>query len=258
MAASWGYYLEYALNQVTQTSIFNDPFQLIMLVVWLVSGIFLAGLLWVLYRNYKKTDSVESLLFLIGLLLLLTSLVLYNVAIQSYSTLGSPELGDLLYIFIQFPVIAGALCFNIFAVRLTFEKHAKIVFSFVLILGIIYLGFIIWAIIQGPPYSNVVNFDIIYSLDISLIRLSTLFPILTIPALVFFYYAIVIRKEDKPKSTLSLLLGLGIVFFDIAFIFAPLAYELRFLQALVLPAPILFYICFSMPEWFKRRIGWPD
>ncbi|MFX0133179.1 MAG: hypothetical protein ACFFDN_06000 [Candidatus Hodarchaeota archaeon] len=258
MAASWDYIFQYALNQIIAPSIFNDPFQLIMYGIWFVDAIFLAGLIRILYKNYKKTDSVESLLFMIGLLLILTSLVFFNIARFCYESLGSPGLGDLLYIITQFPVIAGSLCFNIFAVRVTFPKRSKIVFSFVLVLGIIFLATITWAVIQGPPYANVVNFDVSFSLNIVFIRLCSLLPILTIPAAVFFYYAIRIRNEDKPKSTTSLWLGLGIVFFAIAFVVSPIAIELRYLQAFVLPAPIIFYICFSMPDWFKRKIGRAD
>ncbi len=258
MAIDWGYIFEYALNQIIKPSIFNDPFQLIMLGIWLVDGIFLAGLIWILYKKYKDTENFESLLFLIGLLFILISLVFFNMAKFCYTSLGSRGPGDLLFIISQIPVIVGALCFNIFAVRVTFPKHSRIVFSFVLILGIIFLVTITWGVIYGPPYTNVVNFDVLFSLDIIFIRLCSLLPIIMIPAAVFFYFGIKIRDEAKHKSTRSIWLGLGIVFFAIAFVVSPITIELRFLQACILPAPIIFYICFSMPDWFKRKIGWPD
>ncbi|MFX1449705.1 MAG: hypothetical protein ACFFCM_02610 [Promethearchaeota archaeon] len=239
-------------------SIFSDPFEFILLGIWIVGGIFLAGLIWELYQNYKRTESFESLLFIIGLLLILTSLILFNLAKFSYASLGSPGLGDFFTIITQFPVIVGALSINIFAVRTTFPKRSKIVFSFLLIPATIFLVTLTWATIQGPPYSSVINFEVIYSLDIIIIRLPCIISILMLPAAVFFYFAIRIRNDDKPKSTISFWLGMGIVFFAIAFVVSPIVVELKFFQVFILPAPIIFYICFSMPDWFKRKIGWPD
>ena len=136
----WGYIFQYTIDQIIGRSLFSDPFEFILIGIWIVGGIFLAGLIWELYKNYKRTESVESLLFMIGLLLILIALLFFNFAKFSYASLGSPELGDFLTITTQYPVIAGALCINIFAVRTTFPKHSKIVFSILLILAIIFLG----------------------------------------------------------------------------------------------------------------------
>ena len=130
--------------------------------------------------------------------------------------------------------------------------------SFLLIPATIFLVTLTWAIIQGPPYVNVINFEVLYSLDIIIIRLPCIISILALPAAVFFYFAIRIRNDDKPKSIISFWLGMGIVFFAIAFIVSPIVFEFRFFQVFILPAPIIFYLCFSIPDWFKRKIGWPD
>ena len=71
MLASWEYYLQFALNQIVGQSVLNDPIGFFMIIIFLVTGIFLIGMIRVLYRNYKETKAIETLLFLIGMIFLL-------------------------------------------------------------------------------------------------------------------------------------------------------------------------------------------
>ncbi|MFX1449744.1 MAG: hypothetical protein ACFFCM_02805, partial [Promethearchaeota archaeon] len=59
-------------------------------------------------------------------------------------------------------------------------------------------------------------------------------------------------------SNLSIWLGLGILCFATALLVATIIPTFQVIQVLYVPAAIIFYICFSMPEWFKRSIGWID
>ncbi len=261
MIKYWQYTFDFISNQFAGLGSFLEPMNLIFTFVYLLAGVFLIALLFRLYKNYKQTESVEILLFFLGLLLLLISNIIFIFRRLTYASLGLWGLGDLLTIILQFPSELGVLLINSFAIRATFPKRSKIVFSSVLTIIVIKWIVESWAIMIGPPLYDVINFDIVYSLEYSLIRLIFLLPIYIIPPGVFFYSSKVIREESKPKSTRAMWLGIGMLCFAVPFLTVPIAviiigYVFRIVEILVVFAPIIFYICFTMPDWFKRRIGW--
>jgi hypothetical protein len=83
-------------------------------------------------------------------------------------------------------------------------------------------------------------------------------PVAVIPISVFYYYAVKIREENRPSSNRSLWLGTGIFCFALAILMLSVASVTRIFLVLYIPSSIIFYVCFSMPEWFKRRIGWTE
>jgi hypothetical protein len=234
----------------------------VFLVIYLIAGIFLIALLYKLYKMYRETESLDILLFFLGLLLLMISNIIFIFRRMAYAS-GGASMGDFLTILLQFPSELGVLFISLFAIRATFPKRSKVIFSSVFVVVVIKWIVETWVILQGPPLYNVINLDIVYSLEYALIRLGLLLPLYAIPPAVFFYYAKVIRQETKPKSTRAFWLGFAMLCFAIPFLIVPIAVVtvgnvMRLLEILVLPAPIIFYICFTMPEWFKRRIGWSD
>ncbi|MFX1450041.1 MAG: hypothetical protein ACFFCM_04300 [Promethearchaeota archaeon] len=257
MLASWEYAYQYQLNRLFGQSTLNDPMALFMIIIFLIAGIFLIGMIRALYQNYIAVEAIETLLFLIGMLCLLIGVVFNVFRKLSYSTWGAPELGDILYLITNFSVLAGILCVDAFSVRVTFPEHFKAIFSFVLTITPIFLGILIWAVIQGPPNAHIVNFEVAISFEMNIIRNIFVLPICAIPATLFLYYAIKIRKENKPNSSRSFWLGMGVIFFDLAVLVPQYDIELNFFQIFFLPAAITFYVCFSMPDWFKRKIEWP-
>ncbi|MFX1450797.1 MAG: hypothetical protein ACFFCM_08145, partial [Promethearchaeota archaeon] len=174
-----------------------------------------------------------------------------------YSVYGLFELGKLMIILTQIPAQFTYLCVNLFAIRMTFPKKYKIVLIILIILSVLMMGTVTWAVFQGYPYFQY-NFGIMFSLEVQIIRFICLVPIAVIPISVFYYYAAKIRDENRAQSNLSIWLGTGILCFCIIIILTSVATIFRLFQILYVPSAIIFYICFSMPDWFKRRIGWTE
>ena len=258
MPINWEYYIQFTANQVFGRSILAQPLELFMLMVFLVAFVFLIGIISALYKNYKKRESVETLLFLIGMITLIPSNIFAILGNLCFSTLGLPEFGILITMIALFPSQCTYLCVNIFAIRVTFPKRFKLILVILLILSVINISTLTWAILQGPPYVNIVNFATVYSLDIQIIRFFCIVPFAVIPISVFYYYAAKIRDENRPSSNRSIWLGTGILFFALAVLFASISSELRLFQTCYVPAAIIFNVCFSMPDWFKSRIGWTE
>ena len=102
-----------------------------------------------------------------------------------------------------------------------------------------------------------------YPLIIQLIIYITAIPSAIFPPAVFFYFAKKIREENKPQSSFSVLFGIGLVCIAFGyifgfFVFIPLVILPVITRGLYLSFIIIMYVCFSMPDWFKRRINWPD
>ncbi len=258
MAVSWEYSLQYMSNMIVGSSLSSQLFELFMLSISLTAGILVAGIIYRLYKNYKKRESVETLLFLLGMISLIPANVLLTLQSLCYSTFGLPGLGELLTIITLFPAQFTYLCVNLFAIRMTFPKRYKIVLAILLVISAIYIGTQSWAVIQGPPYSNVLNFVTVYSFEIQVVRFLSVGTTAVIPIGVFYYFAVKIREENRPQSNLSIWLGTGILFFAIPVLITSVTAEFRIIQVLYIVSAIIYYICFSMPDWFKRRIGWPD
>ncbi|NVM04006.1 MAG: hypothetical protein HWN67_16865 [Candidatus Helarchaeota archaeon] len=256
MPISWEYGFQYTLNRFSGRSLFDQPIDLILLGALLVAFVFLIGIIRALYKDYKKTETVETLLFLLGMITLIPANIFGIVTNLCYSTLGMPEIAEIITIINLFPMQFTYLCVNLFAIRMTFPKRYKLILVILLILSVIMIGTVTWAITKGPPYFNVINFAQVYSLNIQIIRFICLIPVAVIPISVFYYYATKVREENRATSNRSIWLGTGILSFAIAVIIPTVAVELRVFQALYVPAAIIFYVCFSMPDWFKRRIGW--
>ena len=237
-----------------------DPMLIIFMTIYLVAGIFLVLLLYRLYKNYKETRSQDVLFFFTGLLLLLISNIVFMFRRPAYEFLGLPQLGDLLTIILQIPSELGVLFISVFSIRFTFPKRTKLIVSCVSV--VVVIKWIVESIIifYGAPHYYLVNYDIVYSLQYALIRLALLIPLYVTPPTVFFYYGIKIKDESKPKSKRSIWLGFGMLCFAIPFLLVPIAvvtlgHIFRLLEIFVLLAAILFYIGFTMPEWFKKFIG---
>ncbi|MFX1450796.1 MAG: hypothetical protein ACFFCM_08140 [Promethearchaeota archaeon] len=258
MAVSWIYYFQYASATLFGADISRQPLQVIILVSLLIAGAFLIGIIYELNKNYKKSESIESLLFLIGMITLIPALIFGIVSGLCYSLLGLPDLGIMLQIIGMFPIQFTYMCVNLFAIRMTFPKRYKLVLVILLLLSAGTIGAQLWAIAQGPPHFDIINFGVIYSPEVQIVRFTTLIIIAAIPISVFYYYAAKVREENRPRSNLSIWLGTGILCFVIAFQITTIITLFRIMQLFYIPASIIFYVCFAMPEWFKNRIGWTE
>lgn len=236
------------------------PMDIFFFVIYILAGFFLIILLIKLYKNYRETRSKDVLYFLIGLLLLTTSNVIFILRRFSYELWALPDVGDALTIALQIPSELGVLFISMFAIRFTFPERTKLIVSCVSIIVVVKWIIETIVILQGAPHYVPVNYDIVYSLEYALLRLLLLIPLYIVPPTVFFYYSVKIRGENIPKSNRALWLGVGMLCFAIPFLFVPIGvvtigHWLRVLEIFVLFAAIIFYIAFTMPKWFKKRIG---
>ncbi|NVM01809.1 MAG: hypothetical protein HWN67_05715 [Candidatus Helarchaeota archaeon] len=154
-------------------------------------------------------------------------------------------------------IICGIINLNNFALSMTYPIHKNKLLIIVAILGIISLLLLIYANFFEPSLSEIRGFIIVYDPRISYFILAYVIPNFFIGPVIFFYFSSKIRKENRPKSNLSLWMGIGLTCFGLGYVstFIPI---LAIPLSLFLATTIIMYICFSMPEWFKNRIGWSD
>lgn len=258
MAVSWEYYVQIALNSIFGPSTSFQLLSLISLIIFIIAGAFSIGIINELYKNYKQRATVETLLFLIGIITLIPSNIFLVLVNLFYWILVLPEIAEICILITLLLTQVTVLCIDLFAIRMTFPKRYKIVLFVLLLLAVINITTQYWATLQGPPYLIFYEYTTIYSIDIQIIRFITLVPVAVIPISVFYYYAVKIREENRAKSNRSLWLGTGILFFAFALLMLSIASVTRIFVILFIPSAIIFYLCFSMPEWFKRRIGWTE
>lgn len=262
MAASIEYGIQYTINKVLNYSILNEPMELIGLIILSITAVIVIAMINYLNKSYKETKAVETLLFYVAIILLLAALVTLTLEKFSYSTLGLPKLGDILAWVAFIPSGAAVVCADAFSFRTTFPNHVRIFTSFVILLVAIYISVLTWAINQGPPVSNVIDFEVVYSQLITLIVYATLIPIVMIGPVIFFYFAYKVRSENKPNSNRSFWFGLGFTCFALGYVNEvspafPVELAAPF-RLFFLASAILFYTCFKMPSWFKKRTGWTE
>lgn len=256
MTVTLEYYFQFYSNKLFGRSMFSDPMELFLFTISFLSLLFLIGIIWTLYKGYKETRVIETLLFLLSMISFLIAGVLGSIERISYSTWGSPQLGDLIHIIVLFPMQFSFLCVNTFAIRITFPEKFKIIISFLIVLSTILITIITWAMIQGPPYAIIINFAVVHSNDVAIVVLATLAPVAVMPLAIFFYSAKKIRDEDRPKSNRSFWFGMGFLFFTLgAGLTTPTT---PYFAIFSIFAAFTLYICFKMPNWFKRRIGWTE
>ncbi|NVM03758.1 MAG: hypothetical protein HWN67_15620 [Candidatus Helarchaeota archaeon] len=255
MAVDWQYSLQFYFSQIFSSS---SPFDLITLVSLSVSGIFLIGIIHALYTNYKKNKLIETLFFLLGMMCLIIAAVFAILVRFSLANWGLLGLGIFFTIITNMFALICILLVNLFSIRVTFPTRYKIVLVILLVISAILIYTGLWAALQGPPYTMVIDFIVFFSLEIMLIRFFGLLPFSIIPISLFFYYAKKVREEKRAHSNRSIWLGLGILCFSIAVLVGSANPRFQVIQVLYVPAAIIFYVCFSMPDWFKRRIGWAD
>ncbi|NVM03759.1 MAG: hypothetical protein HWN67_15625 [Candidatus Helarchaeota archaeon] len=255
MAVDWQYSLQFYFSQIFSSS---GPFDLITLVSLSVSGIFLIGIIHALYLNYKKNKLVETLFFLVGMICLIIGAVSAILVRFCYENWGLRGLGDLLSIIMSIIILICIVLVNLFSIRVTFPRRYKILLAILLVLSTFMVFTGVWATVQGPPHSRVIDFGLVFSLEFMLIRFFGLVPFSVIPISLFFYYAKKVREEQRAHSNRSIWLGLGILCFATTILVATANPTFQVIQVLYVPAAIIFYVCFSMPNWFKRKIGWID
>ncbi len=255
------YDFEFLGNRLAGYSVLKNPLELFGLGLILIAIILVTILAYQLSVNYKKTRMVATLYWALAFIFLLIAVISLIIEKVSYSTLGNRALGDITAIIALIFSGAAIVCFDIFSFHTTYPDKVAILTVFVSIITAIYVGVLVYSIILGYPYADVVNYELVYQPTTDIIVYCTLTPISLIGPVIFFYFSSKTKEENPPNSRRSRWMGISLLFFAIGYI----AEVAPFLGALAIPFRIFFvlsayiiWVCFSMPEWFKRRIGWTE
>lgn len=261
MASIW-YGVYYTWDQNTGNTLLQDPMELFGFGLIIIAMIFVVILTNKLFKSYKETKLPATLYWALGFAFLLAAVITLIIEKFSYSALGITSVGDISAIIALITSGAAIVCFDIFSFHTTYPEHVKVLTSVVSVGAIIYLGTLVSSIIIGYPFADVMDYELVYTPIADIIVYCTLLPIILIAPIIFYYYASKIRKENKPNSTRAFWMGTGLLAFDIGYIaevapFFPTELSIPFRIFFAIAAYIM-YVCFSMPDWFKRRIKWTD
>jgi hypothetical protein len=251
------YVFHFTINKLSGYSIFNDLLNTIGMMILLVAMIFGIYVLHIIFREYRRKESINTLLFYFAGVCMLISGILITVVKLSYSTLGLYELGNILTCLAWTIVVVGMLFYDLFAFRNTYPERVKTLITIAVLISCFFTGILIFAIYSGFPYAylNPNYFEYNYSPFIMVSIICSFVPLSMLGPLTFFYYAKKNREENKSKSNLSICFGIGIIFIligllnEIGFIYV---FEFRVFFRIFLVAYISCSICICILPYFCK------
>ncbi|MFX0141925.1 MAG: hypothetical protein ACFFDN_50275 [Candidatus Hodarchaeota archaeon] len=269
---TWDYGIYVTLNNLWGYSFLKGTVGIISFVLMSLNGIIGIFTLYYVFKKYKKTGNIGDFIFFLAGIFLFTG-VIATVIRDISSSLNLFGIRDIMLILSIICIAAAAVCSNVFSIRYTYPEKVKIfTILFVIPIAILNISVLSWAIIndvastravlvQDPYIHFMLTFE--YPLIIQLIIYITAIPSAIFPPAVFFYFARKIQEENKPQSSLSVWFGISLLCIGFGyifefFIFIPLLILPLLTRGLYLSFIIIMYIIFSFPDWFKRRINWPD
>ncbi len=253
------YGFEYSWHRFLGISALSDPLEMIgLLIVFAILAIviFITRQVYKMYKQLRDTPTLSWFIHYITLLFANISLIMEKL---SFSSLGLLYFGYLMAIIAFILTSIAIIAINYFAFYMTSLEHTRVLTAFVSVLAAIFNIVLILAILSGPSYADVIGYEIVFDLSTSLIVYPVLSVILLIPPIFFFYYYFKMRNENRPKANLTFWLGVGLSCFFVALItevapFFPTVLSTP-LRIFFILAALTMYICFSKPDWFKKRIG---
>ncbi len=164
------------------------------------------------YKSWRENQLTQTLLFALTAIFMAIAMLLL-VAERLFLTLGDNDLG-MLFGLIAITVSGFAVVsIDSFSFNIVFPKKYKVLTVFSACIEALYLGF--W---YFDPARRVESGEIILSDLTELLPFFTLVPLLVIPVIVFFYYAIKVRNESPVSSKRSWVLGGGVAIISAGFI----------------------------------------
>jgi len=254
--------------------ILEDILNLIGLIIVIIAIIIDYSISLLLIKPYKRNKTRPTLIFILHFIFAATSMI-FLIAEQGFLMYfnGAYEYwhiakltADLAYI-----VSAGAaITIAVFTFYMTFTKYKKVLTSIILGLSCIYVGVLLIAYI--PNYSGnigeysffeysfietISGYEPKYSYITNLITMYTMIPIIIIGPILFYYYSAKIWKSDSAKGKRSLFMAIALTIVIISYAFELIELQISiFIRIGYIIYAILMYICFKMPEWFKKFIKW--
>lgn len=233
-----------------------DIINLAIMGVLLVEAIFFVR---VMLRKYRESKNIVNLYFCVLIIDLIGAGICIFLEQISFDILLNDPLGRIFGTVLLVPTTIAGIVVNSIAFELTYPKRKKLLIIPIIILILIVDFLMAYAILTGVAV-EVGGVIADYGMYTWMILVAEI-PVFFAPLGTFFYFSYVTRKTSPPKSKRSFWLGFALLLFAVPYvselIYRPpeIAVPLRGLY--VISATLLF-ICFAMPEWFKRYLGWKD
>ncbi|MFX1450756.1 MAG: hypothetical protein ACFFCM_07940 [Promethearchaeota archaeon] len=256
------YGFEFSLKKLMGVSILDNPMEVFGLIIVIILEVVIALLIYRAFTSYRETKMFSTMLWLLAFSFIFVGVIFLILEKVAYSTLGNIGLGDLMTILALITSGAGIVCFDMFSFHTAYPDYEKGLSVIVSSLAAIYIGALSFAIATGSPNSEIINNEPVYSLGFDIIAYLTLVPLLAIAPFVFLFFYWRNRDRERGPALRGLWIGIAFLFFAFGYISeaapyfpADLAIPLRVFHLI---AASLLYICLTMPDWFKNRIGWTD
>jgi hypothetical protein len=178
--------------------------------------------------SYRETGNKQTLIFAFAAFFVALAM-LFLVVEKVFTSILYDEFLGILFGAIATALSGGAVAsIDAFSFKMVFPKKAKALAVLSILIILVYVGFWLWdptKQVIDPAIDPINGGEILFSPLFGLpfnftptLSYFTLFPLLLIPVLVFFYYAMRIRKESPVSSKRAWGLGLGVLALSTAYI----------------------------------------
>ena len=164
------------------------------------------------YNSYRENKLTQTLLFALTAFFMAIAMLLL-IAEKLFFTIGNDDMAMLFGLIAITTSGFAVVCIDSFAFNMVFPKKFKVLTLLAALVEATYL--IVW---YTDPNRIPSGGEIVISDYTTWLSYFTLVPLLIIPVLVFFYYAIKVRNEAPLSSKRSWILGLGILIISMGFI----------------------------------------
>ena len=229
----------------------------------------------VLLNSYKETKNISTLYFAFVFIFFIGAIVFLlveKVTLTLHDTNGTilmAILGGWSAILALIFSGCSIVTINLFAFHNTFPERKKILVPIIGILATIYVFLLCYSIFtsmhMGGVLAEIVLGEITYNNYISMWSFLALIPCAISGPVVFFYFSGMTRETNAPNSKRSFWMGFAITLFFIGYVIEVVPIQHPIIAYLSIPGRLCFLlaayilnVCFSMPEWFKNRIGWTE
>lgn len=204
------------------------------------------------FKSYRENKLTQTLLFALTAFFMAIAMLLL-IAEKLFITIGNDDMGML------FGLIAitlsgfAVVSIDAFSFNMVFPSKFKILTVLAALVEAAYL--IVW---YSDPGRIVAGGEIKISDFTTWLSFFTLAPLLIIPVLVFFYYAIKVRDESPISSKRSWMLGLGVLVIAIGFIVEIAGLEPEAYSWVLVGARSLFILGAVLLYWGLFKIRAPE
>ena len=241
-------------------SLLSNPIELYGIIMILAALVIVGLLARTLLKSYRENQNIGTLYFALAFILLIIAAAFLFIE-QLFYTNGNITIGDIGGMIATVAVGSSMVLINLFAFHNTFPERVKILGTIVGLLTALYVGTMLWAIPQGPPIKDVINSEIVYlQVWIDILIICTVIPIVLVAPMTFHYFGLKVKSENPSNAKRSYWFAAGFYIFGLGYTgelvpFFPSDIS-NILRTTYLITRIILYICFTMPDWFKTRIGW--